>query len=146
MTSKQARYFNLDFFDRTCSRELEARQCSEFLGEEFVGHLAIDVEGMGEGSTDGSTRSRVRQERERLWGKVLERKLGLHPNQGITGPRPVWSWWQRDKMCIAWLLGLPGASGLSSAQFGESSLLAITVLHRQDWREDWEDKSGSVWG
>ena len=52
-------------------------------------------------------------------GRVLERFLSLHPNQSSSGPRPVWSWRQRDKMSSSWLLCLPGAEGLSSSQFSE---------------------------
>ena len=60
------------------------------------------------------------QQRELLWGKVLQRSLENHPKQGIAGPRPVWSWRQRDKMSTSWLLCLPGPNGLSSPQFGEA--------------------------
>ena len=44
--------------------QVEARQCSEFLGDELEGSLAVEVEGFGEGSTDGSTRKKITHERE----------------------------------------------------------------------------------
>ena len=56
----------------------EARQCYEYLGEEFVGPMAVDVEDAGEGSTDGSTRSLVTKERERLWGKVFKKDTFIY--------------------------------------------------------------------
>ena len=60
-----------------------------------------------------------------MWCKVLTQHLSNYPNQTITGPRPVWICRQRDKMSTAWLLCLPGANGLSSAQFSEAMSLFL---------------------
>ena len=42
----------------------QAQQCCTFLGQDIDGHLAINVEGTGQGSTDGSTCREVVQQRE----------------------------------------------------------------------------------
>ena len=49
----------------------EARECSNYTGEELSGHLSAPVEGVGEGSTDGSTRRKVTEEREKMKKAVL---------------------------------------------------------------------------
>ena len=48
---------------------------TDYLGEELEGVLAMTVEGVGEGSTDGSTRRKVVEQREQLRGSEL------HPDQ-----------------------------------------------------------------
>ena len=42
----------------------EARQCAEYLEQDLAGALAVPLEGVGEGSVDGSTRRTVVQQRE----------------------------------------------------------------------------------
>ena len=51
---------------------------TDYLGEELEGVLAMTVEGVGEGSTDGSTRRKVVERREKLRGSVIGKALELH--------------------------------------------------------------------
>ena len=51
------------------------RECSNFLEEEFEGPFTTPVEGVGNGSVDGSTRKRLGEAREQLFAKVLKRGL-----------------------------------------------------------------------
>ena len=103
--------------------------------------------GIGEGSTDGSTRKKTVEQREKSWGRVLERVLSLHPDQSSRGPRPVWSWRQRDKMSSSWLLCLPGSGGLSSPQFSEglANLLCTPSPCCMDRLGDRQDQGRFVW-
>ena len=82
----------------------EARQCAEYLGDRLESHLAVPVQGLGEGRSDGSTRHLVTEQREKLRAKVLSRALTLHPDQTA---RPIWGWPQFDKYSCAWLLATP---------------------------------------
>ena len=98
--------------------QLEGRECSAFLGERLDSHLAVPVEGLGEGRTDGSTRQLVTSQLEKLRAKVLSRALTLHPDQTA---RPVWGWPQFDKFSCAWLLATPSPDTfLSSKLFREA--------------------------
>ena len=49
----------------------EAIQCAHYLDQELGGALAVPLEGVGEGSVDGSTRRAVVQQREELFWKLL---------------------------------------------------------------------------
>ena len=90
----------------TCWEELqgEAREMAEYLGEELQGHLAVSLEGVGEGRLDGSTRHLLTQQREGMKARVLSKALTLHPDQTA---RPVWVFPQFDKMSCAWLMATP---------------------------------------
>ena len=48
--------------------QLEAEQSSAYIGQDIGGHLAVQVEGVGGESVDGSTRWAVVQQREELRG------------------------------------------------------------------------------
>ena len=88
------------------------------MGQDIEGPLDRAVEGVGEGSKDGSTRKKVVEQREKLRGLVLGKALKQHPDQQA---RPVLVWPQLDKLSSAWLLGFPGPnSGLSSTVFSEA--------------------------
>ena len=71
----------------------EAREGCQYLGEEVTGQLAVPPEGVGGGTTDGSTRATVTKEREKLRVEVLERALADHEDQTA---RPVMSCKQKD--------------------------------------------------
>ena len=71
----------------------EARECTVFLGQELDGHLAVPVEGVGEGSVDGSTGRKLVQQREELRGAVLELAL---TRLGDSTQRPVCAWLNRE--------------------------------------------------
>ena len=110
-----------------CGRELEAawnllqteaQQCTAYLGCELEGVLAQPVMAAGNGSTTGSTRRLVTEQREQLRGAVITRALQQHGDQRA---RPCIVWPQLDKCSAAWLLALPGPeTGLSSAAFSEA--------------------------
>ena len=94
------------------------RECCTYLGEEFEGPFSTPVVEVGEGSVDGSTRSRLGEAREKLMGRVLQRALLLHPDQTTY---PVSSWKERDKLSTAWLMSLPGPHyGIASPAFSEA--------------------------
>ena len=98
--------------------EREASGMADFLGQELDGVMAVTVEGVGEGRTDGSTRKKLVEQREKLRGAVLGKALELHPDQHA---RPVLVWPQLDKLSSSWLLAFPGPhSGLPSNVFSEA--------------------------
>ena len=102
----------------------EARQCSTYLGQDLEGHLAVAVEGIGEGSVDGSTRRAVVQQREELSGVVLTEALSRLADSTL---RPVYAWSNRDKLSSSWLQCLPGPDGLSSQAFTEAMALLLCM-------------------
>ena len=61
----------------------EALQCSAFLGQDLDGHLAAEVEIVGGGSVDGSTRKAIVQQREELRGAVLKEALAKMDNSTL---------------------------------------------------------------
>ena len=63
-----------------------------------------DIFSIGDGRTDGSTRSRITEEKEKLRREVLSRALEMYP---VQTARPVWTIPQFDKLSQAWLLALP---------------------------------------
>ena len=98
--------------------QLEARECAAYLGVRLEDHLAVPLEGLGEGRVDGTTRQFVSQQRERLRAKVLSQALTLHHDQTA---RPVWGWPQFDKFSCSWLLATPSVDTfLSSKLFREA--------------------------
>ena len=102
----------------------EARQCTEYLGQELGGALAVAVEGVGEGSVDGSTRRAVIQQREELRGSVMKVALSRLTD---TNLRPVYAWPNRDKLSSSWLQCLPGPDGLGSQAFTEALAMLLCM-------------------
>ena len=102
----------------------EARQCSTFLDQDLEGQLAVEVEGIGGDSVDGSTRRAVVQQREELRGGVLKEALAKMDNSTL---KPVRAWANRDKLSSAWLQCLPGPDGLSSQAFSEAMALLLCM-------------------
>ena len=87
--------------------------------------LTSEVEGVGLGSEDGTTRKLVTDEREKLRAAVLKKALEDYPNQAA---RSVIAWKQRDKLCTAFLVALPGPhTSLSSPQFGEALCVILCM-------------------
>ena len=84
--------------------QVEARDCARYLGEELEGELSVEVEGMGEGRVDGSTRVLITNQREMMRAKVLSKALLEHPDQEA---RPTWVFPQLDKTACAWLMATP---------------------------------------
>ena len=84
----------------------EARSIFTYLGEEPSGYLADAIEGVGGNSTDGSTRTKVVQEREGLRHKLLVRALAAHPHQDAR-PVTVYQNVSDDKCAGSWLLAIP---------------------------------------
>ena len=102
----------------------EARQCSTFLDQDLEGPLAVEVEGIGGESVDGSTRRAVVQQREELRGGVLKEALARMDNATL---KPVRAWANRDKLSSAWLQCLPGPDGLSSQAFSKAMALPLCM-------------------
>ena len=102
----------------------EARQCAHYLDQELGGALAVPLEGVGEGSVDGSTRRAVVQQREELRGTVLEVALSRLTDLNL---RPVVAWPNRDKLSSSWLQCLPGPDGLGSTAFSEALALLLCM-------------------
>ena len=115
----------------------EARQCSTFLDQDLEGHLAVSVEGVGQGSVDGSTRKAVVQQREELRAAVLQQALLRMENSTL---KPVRAWANRDKLSSSWLQCLPGPDGLNNQAFSEAmALLLCTTSPGQGWRQSWQE-------
>ena len=96
----------------------EALSLCDYLGQDLDVPLAMSADAIGEGSIDGSTRKRITEQREMLWGSALSKALETHPNQLA---RPVMVWPQMDKLSTSWLLSLPGPNnGLTSCVFREA--------------------------
>ena len=71
---------------------------ADFLGQEVEGVMAVTVDGVGEGRTDGSTRKKLVEQREKTRGLVLGKALEQHPDQRALPEwiqvflRPLGSW------------------------------------------------------
>ena len=74
------------------------------MGEELEGELSVEVEELGKGRVDGSTRALLTRQRQRLRARVLSKALIEHPDQTA---RPTWVFPQLDKTSCAWLQGQP---------------------------------------
>ena len=100
------------------SIRLEAQTCSNYLGKELEGVLAVVAVKAGQDNTDGTTRRSVVQQREGLRHEVLTLGLVRHADREA---RPVTVFQNFDKISGAWLLSLPGPdTGLSSPVFREA--------------------------
>ena len=104
--------------------QTEAIQCSTYLCQEVQEPLASKVESAGNGSEDGSTRSKLVQQREELRGAVLKEALSRMKGQR---KRPVLAWLNRDKLTTSWLQCLPGPDGLSNQAFSEAMALVLCM-------------------
>ena len=118
----------------------EARNIWGYLGEEPTGPLAATVEEAGGSSIDGSTRTKVVQQREGLRHQLLTKALVAHTNREA---RPVTAFPNiaDDKCAGRWLLATPGPSlGMSTPVFREalSSHLCLPSPAIRDGR--WEGK------
>ena len=105
----------------------EAVEAATWLGCEVPSCLTVEVQGVGEGSTTGTTRGKISEARHVMRGNMLVRGLEEHPRQHRDN-RPVWAWLQRDKLSSAWLQALPGPdSSLTSAEFTEAAATALCL-------------------
>ena len=95
----------------------EAMESCEFLGTDLDGLLIREVQGAGDGSTDGSTRRTLTKWMEDNRNKVLAKALEMQPDQSS---RPVWCHPQLDKLSQGWILSLPGHRGFTQAEFTET--------------------------
>ena len=103
----------------------EARAISNYLEREQPSMHALEVEGMGQERTDGSTRAIMVQEMERLRSDALDKVLKELPNQG---ERAVLVRQNADKLSTAFLLTRPGPhTGIPSVHFSEQLLALLAV-------------------
>ena len=99
--------------------QVEAVESAEWLGEEVPSALDWAVEGIGDGSVSGDSRSKVVEAMENTRAKVLNKALKeVRPKS----TRAAWSWRQRDKVSSAWVLAIPGhETSLNNAEFAEAA-------------------------
>ena len=102
----------------------EDNQCCRYLQQEQEGPLVEEVEGAGQGATDGSTRQKIVRRIEELRGAVFTEALRRKPDKRC---RQIIAWLNRDKLSTAWLHCLPGPGGLSNAAFSEALALALCM-------------------
>ena len=100
-------------------------------------YLADAIEGVGGNSTDGSTRTKVVQQREGLRHKLLVRALAAHPHQDAR-PVTVYQNVSNDKCAGSWLLAIPNRdNSLSTPVFREAIsahlCLSSPVLREGGW-------------
>ena len=107
--------------------QTRAANMVEYLGEEeeLGGALGVQVEGVGEGSTDGSTRMAIVAQLEGLKLKVLVKSLDEEEDRKA---RPVWSWPNRDKLTTCWLLALPGPHTCLTTSIFREGLAMVLCL------------------
>ena len=82
----------------------QAAQMAEYVDEELSGLLSDPLEGIGQGSSNGSSRKKIVEQLEQLKVKVLDKYFDEFPERQA---RSVWSWRNRDKLSTAWLMSLP---------------------------------------
>ena len=76
-----------------CKIFREAQSCIIFLEDEMPEVLATPLPGLGNGSLNGSTRSKVMEAREQIQAKVLNKVLeAVRPKS----TRAAWAWRQQD--------------------------------------------------
>ena len=93
----------------------EAEDCHRYLGEELEGELGVEVEGVGFGRTDGSTRTILTRQREKLRARVLSKALLEHPDQ-------------LDKTSCAWLLATPSTETFIPSNLFREAMAAHLCL------------------
>ena len=104
---------------------MEGRQLMEYLGDEISGPLSVPVEGVGEGSVDGSTRKAVVEQLEGLRFRLLEKVLQECTDRDL---RAVLAWPIRDKLSSAFLLSIPGPhTSLSTPVFREAMAMVLCL-------------------
>ena len=98
----------------------EARNVWNYLGVEASGTLADPLEGVGGNSLDGSTRTKIVQQREGLRHQMLEKALKTHPDRDAR-PVTVYQNVSDDKCAGSWLLAIPSRDNcLSTKVFREA--------------------------
>ena len=127
----------------------EAKNVWNFLGLEPSGALADPLEGVGGNSLDGSTRTKIVQQREGLRHQMLEKALKAHPDRAAR-PVTVYQNVSDDKCAGSWLLAIPNRDNslstpvfreamsahlcLPSPALGGASNLSQRRGHRPVWR------------
>ena len=103
----------------------QAAQMAEYVDEELSGLLSDPLEGIGQGSSNGSSRKKIVEQLEQLKVKVLDKYFDEFPERQA---RSVWSWRNRDKLSTAWLMSLPGPhSSLSTPEFREAMAVVLCL-------------------
>ena len=104
----------------------EVRALSAYLEEEELPTLhSGELEGLGQGRTDGSSRAGMVREVERLRAAALTKAMEEFPDRTA---RPVMVRKNTDKLSFAFLLCKPGPhSGIPSVHFSEQLLALLAV-------------------
>ena len=91
---------------------------AQFMGQELKGPCKVEVDGVGEGSVNGSTRKKLVDQRGKSRGSVLDM---AHEKFLDQQARPLMVWPQMDKLSSAWLLSYPGPhTGMPAMVFSEA--------------------------
>merc|ERR1711989_286684 len=128
---------SLEFQDAWDCLNGEARNIWDYLGLEPSGALADPLDGVGGNSLDGSTRTKIVQEREGLRHQMLTKALKAHPDRDAR-PVTVYQNISDDKCAGSWLLAIPSRDNcLSSPVFKEALsahlCLASPALRQGGW-------------
>ena len=122
----------------------EARGTWNYLGKEPSGDLMAPVEEVGGRTLDGSTRTKVVQQREAMQHQLLTIALSRHPNREAR-PVTVFPNISDDKCAGSWLLAIPSTDlSLSSWVFKEalSSHLCLPSPELREGATVGEGKAG----
>ena len=124
----------LEFRDAWAGLNGEARNIWEYLGVEASGALADPIEGVGGYSTDGSTRTKIVQQRESLRHQMLDKALKAHPDRDA---RPVTAYQNvaDDKCAGYWLLAIPSRDNCLSTRVFREAMSAHLCLGSPALRE-----------
>ena len=109
-----------EFREAWVSLSAEAAATWAYLGEEPSGPLSAAVEVVGGSSVDGSTRSRIVQQREAMSHELLTLALARHRDREAR-PVTVYQNISDDKCAGSWLLAIPSPDlSLSTKVFQEA--------------------------
>ena len=116
----------LEFSKAWTKTKLDAEECSNFLEEDIGGSiLAAEASSAGDGSEDGSTRTKIIQILERLRHQSILAGLTRHHDREA---KPVKRFSQRDKVSQAWLSALcTPLPSISSPEFIQAMAWQLVV-------------------
>ena len=111
---------SVEFREAWAALRQEAAGTWDFLGVEPIGALSVPAEEVGGGSVDGSTRTRLVQQRESMRHQLLTLALERHQDRNAR-PATVFQNISDDKCAGSWLLAIPSpALSMSSRVFREA--------------------------
>ena len=124
----------LEFQDAWDCLAGEARNVWDYLGVEPSGALADPIVGLGGYSVDGSTRTKIVQQREGLRHQMLEKALKAHPDRDAR-PVTVYQNVADDKCAGSWLLAIPSRDNCLSTKVFREAISSHLCLESPALRE-----------